>query len=346
MMRREPNEGDIMSTKVAINGFGRTGRALLRAIRIRSLDLDVVAINDLGSAAQLAKLLARDSVHGPFGESVTADCGALLVGEQRIRVFSEREPRALQWEELGVEVVAECSGRNTTRDKAAAHLEAGAQRVVVSAPCTGADATFVFGVNEDTYDPAAHRVVSNASCTTNCFALMAKVVDEAFGVQSGLMTTVHAYTGDQALVDGLHRDPRRGRGAGINIVPTSTGAARSTGMVLSGLEGRMDGMSLRVPVPDGSITDFVALVERQATVNDVNEAFRSAADGSLKGLLEYCDDPLVSSDVVGSTASCLFDAGLTMVQGRLAKTFGWYDNEWGYSNRLADLVALVARSRS
>jgi glyceraldehyde 3-phosphate dehydrogenase len=242
--------------------------------------------------------------------------------------------------------VAECSGRNTTRDKAAAHLEVGAKRVVVSAPCTGADATFVFGVNEDTYDPEAHRVVSNASCTTNCFALMAKVVDEAFGVESGLMTTVHAYTGDQALVDGLHRDPRRGRGAGINIVPTSTGAARSTGMVLAGLEGRMDGMSLRVPVPDGSITDFVALVERQTTVHDVNEAFRSAADGSLKGLLEYCDDPLVSSDVIGSPASCLFDAELTMVQGRLVKTFGWYDNEWGYSNRLADLVDLVGRRRS
>jgi glyceraldehyde 3-phosphate dehydrogenase len=330
-----------MSTKVAINGFGRTGRALLGAIRSRGLDVEVVAINDLGTAGQLAKLLRRDSVHGPFGESIAADGSALLVGTDRIRVFSEPEPRQLPWAALGVEVVAECSGRNTTREKAAAHLEAGAERVVVSAPCSGADATFVFGVNEDTYDPSTHRVVSNASCTTNCFALMAKVVDEAFGVESGLMTTVHAYTGDQALVDGLHRDPRRGRGAGINIVPTSTGAARSTGVVLPRMEGRLDGMSLRVPVPDGSITDFVALVTRGVTVDQVNEAFRSAADGSLKGLLEYCDDPLVSSDVVGSTASCLFDSELTMVQGRLVKTFGWYDNEWGYSNRLADLVDLV-----
>lgn len=330
-----------MTAKVAINGFGRTGRALLGAIRSRRLDLDVVAINDLGTAAQLARLLRRDSVHGSFGESITADGGALVVGTDRIQVFSEPEPRELPWAALGVEVVAECSGRNTTRDKAAAHLEAGAERVVVSAPCSGADATFVLGVNEDAYDPASHRVVSNASCTTNCFALMAKVVDEAFGVESGLMTTVHAYTGDQALVDGLHRDPRRGRGAGINIVPTSTGAARSTGVVLPRMEGRLDGMSLRVPVPDGSITDFVALVTRAVTVDEVNEAFRSAADGSLKGLLEYCDDPLVSSDVIGSTASCLFDAGLTMVQRRLVKTFGWYDNEWGYSNRLADLVALV-----
>lgn len=330
-----------MTAKVAINGFGRTGRALLGAIRSRRLDLDVVAINDLGTAAQLARLLRRDSVHGSFGESITADGGALAVGTDRIQVFSEPEPRELPWAALGVEVVAECSGRNTTRDKAAAHLEAGAERVVVSAPCSGADATFVLGVNEDAYDPASHRVVSNASCTTNCFALMAKVVDEAFGVESGLMTTVHAYTGDQALVDGLHRDPRRGRGAGINIVPTSTGAARSTGVVLPRMEGRLDGMSLRVPVPDGSITDFVALVTRAVTVDEVNEAFRSAADGSLKGLLEYCDDPLVSSDVIGSTASCLFDAGLTMVQRRLVKTFGWYDNEWGYSNRLADLVALV-----
>ncbi|MBO0713144.1 MAG: type I glyceraldehyde-3-phosphate dehydrogenase [Acidimicrobiales bacterium] len=334
-----------MSAKVAINGFGRTGRALLGAIRSRGLDVEVVAINDLGTAAQLARLLRRDSVHGSFGESIAADGSALLVGTDRIPVLSEPDPRELPWAALGVDVVAECSGRNTTREKAAAHLEAGAQRVVVSAPCRGADATFVLGVNEDTYDPATHRVVSNASCTTNCFALMAKVVDDAFGVEDGLMTTVHAYTGDQALVDGLHRDPRRGRGAGINIVPTSTGAARSTGIVLSRMEGRLDGMSLRVPVPDGSITDFVALVTRRATVEEVNEAFRSAADGSLKGLLEYGDDPLVSTDVLGSTASCLFDAGLTMVQGRLVKTFGWYDNEWGYSNRLADLLALVGRRR-
>ncbi|MGO9196168.1 MAG: type I glyceraldehyde-3-phosphate dehydrogenase [Acidimicrobiales bacterium] len=326
-----------MTTKIAINGFGRTGRSLYRAILERQLDVEVLAINDLGEGSDLARLVRRDSVHGTYPGTISLEGDELVAGAQRTRLVRHPDVETLPWKELGVEIVAECTGRNTSRDAAAVHLQAGAERVVVSAPCKGADATFVIGVNGDTYDPKRHFVVSNASCTTNCFALMAKVVEDAFGIESGLMTTVHAYTGDQVLVDGLHKDPRRGRAAGLNIVPTSTGAARATGLVLPALEGRFDGMSLRVPVADGSITDFVALTERVASVDEVNAAFRAAAESDLRHVLEYSEEPLVSSDVVGSVASCVFDSALTMTHGRLVKVFGWYDNEWGYSNRLAEL---------
>lgn len=330
-----------MTTRLAINGFGRTGRALYRAVLERDMNVDIVAINDLGTAEQIARLLQRDSVHGMLREPVSVDGGELVAGNQRSHLLHEPDVALLPWRDIGVDVVAECTGRNTTRERAAEHLAAGAARVVVSAPCKGADATFVIGVNEHTYDPDRHLVVSNASCTTNCVALMAKVVQDAFGIESGLMTTVHAYTGDQVLVDGLHKDPRRGRSAALNIVPTSTGAARSTALVLPAVEGRLDGTSLRVPVPDGSITDLVALLERPTWVEDVNAAFRSAAQGTLFPVLEYSSEPLVSSDIVGSAASCVFDASLTMVQGRLVKVFGWYDNERGYSTRLAELCVLV-----
>ncbi len=331
----------VVTTRLAINGFGRTGRALYRTIVERQMNVDVVAVNDLGTPEQMARLLQRDSVHGALREPVTVDGGELVVGSQHSHLLHEPDVSLLPWRDIGVDVVAECTGRNTTREHAAEHLGAGAARVVVSAPCKGADATFVIGVNEHTFDPDLHTVVSNASCTTNCFALMAKVLVDAFGIESGLMTTVHAYTGDQVLVDGLHRDPRRGRSGALNIVPTSTGAARSTALVLPGVEGRLDGTSLRVPVPDGSITDFTALLERPTWVEDVNAAFRAAAGGSLFPVLEYSSDPLVSSDIVGSTASCVFDSSLTMVQGRLVKVFGWYDNEKGYSTRLAELCVLV-----
>lgn len=334
-----------MAVRIAINGFGRTGRALYRAVLERHLYVEVVAINDLADPAELAYLLRRDSVHGPYRERIELDKGHLVTERQHTLMLQEPDASKLPWKELGVEVVAECTGKATTRDDAALHLEAGAARVAVSAPCRAADATLVIGVNEERFDPLHHFVVSNASCTTNCFALLAKVLDESFGIESGLMSTVHAYTGDQALLDGLHKDPRRGRAAALNIVPTSTGAARTTGLVLEGVRGRVDGVSLRVPVPDGSLTDFVALLQSPAEREEVNAAFRAAAEGRLGHVLDYSEDPLVSSDVLGSAASCLFDASLTMVQDRLVKVFGWYDNEWGYSNRLAELCALLgARS--
>ncbi len=330
-----------MTTRLAINGFGRTGRALYRAVVERKLDLDVVAVNDLGEPVALQRLLRRDTVHGAFPGELSLEGDVLRAGRQETRLTSGRDVAALPWRDLGVDVVAECTGRFRTREDARRHLEAGARHVVVSAPGKDLDATFVLGVNESSFDPEHHLVVSNASCTTNCFALMAKVLDDAFGIESGLMSTIHAYTGDQSLVDGLHKDPRRSRAAALNIVPTSTGAARATGLVLAPLAGIVDGVSLRVPVADGSITDFVALVLAATSVGAVNEAFLAAAKGPLAGLLEFSDEPLVSSDIVGSTASCVFDSALTMVQGRLVKVFGWYDNECGYSNRLAELCALV-----
>jgi glyceraldehyde 3-phosphate dehydrogenase len=258
-------------------------------------------------------------------------------------VLAEREPGKLPWGDLGVDLVVESTGFFNSRDAAAAHLDAGAPFVIVSAPCSEADATFVVGVNADTFDPATHKVISNASCTTNCFVPMIKVLDDAFGVEKGLMNTIHAYTGDQSLVDGPHKDLRRARGAAINIVPTSTGAARATGLVLESMQGKLDGSSLRVPVPDGSITDFVGVLAREVTADEINEAFKAAAaSGPLAGVLEYSEAPLVSSDIVGSPASCTFDSGLTMAMGNLVKILGWYDNEWGYSNRLVDLVQLTA----
>jgi glyceraldehyde 3-phosphate dehydrogenase len=335
-----------MSVRVGLNGFGRTGRAMFRATLERPAGIEVVAVNDLGSAKAMARLLGRDSVHGRLDREIVAGDGEVTIDGTPVRFLSEADPKALPWDDLGVEVVVEATGRFVTRDAAAAHLEAGAGRVVVSAPCKGADATIVIGVNDETFDPSAHRVVSNASCTTNCLAPMIKVLHGAFGLEQGFMTTVHAYTGDQVLVDGPHKDPRRARAAAINIVPTSTGAARTTGLVIAEVDGRLDGTALRVPVPDGSITDLVASVAAEVTAESVNEAFRDAASGPLGAVLEYSEEPLVSSDIVGSPKSCIFDAGLTMAAGHLVKIFGWYDNEWGYANRLAELAALVGSAKA
>jgi glyceraldehyde 3-phosphate dehydrogenase len=331
-----------MTVRVAINGFGRTGRSLLRTALTSSPDLDVVAINDLGAPAALARLFARDSVHGRYPDPVTVEGDVMVVGDHRITMLAEPEPKALPWDRLGVDVVIESTGKNRTREKASAHLDAGATRVVISAPADDADATLVVGVNEDQFDPARHFVISNASCTTNCLAVLAKVLDDAFGIDDGFMTTVHAYTGDQPVVDSLHKDPRRSRGAAINIIPTTTGAARATGLVVPSVAGTLDGLALRVPVPDASIVDLVANVRSTVTVADVKGAYRTAAQGGrLAGLLEYSDEPLVSSDIVGSAASCVFDSELTMAHGHLVKVLGWYDNESGYSSRLADLAAMV-----
>jgi glyceraldehyde 3-phosphate dehydrogenase len=330
-----------MTLRIGINGFGRMGRALFRIIEERGRDLELVAVNELGPAPTTVNLLARDSVHGRFERPITLGEGGFQVGDRWVQLLGERDPSALPWADLGVDVVVEATGHFRTRETAAAHLRAGARRVVVSAPCKGADATIVIGVNDAEFDPARHEVVSNASCTTNCLVPMIKVLQDRFGIEQGFMTTVHAYTGDQALVDGPHKDPRRARAAGLNIVPTTTGAARATSGVIAEMAGRLDGTALRVPVADGSITDLVALVERKATVPEVNEAFAEAAGGSLSGVLEYSSEPLVSTDIIGSPASCVFDSPLTMASGRLVKVLGWYDNEWGYANRLAELTELV-----
>ena len=331
-----------MPVRLAINGFGRTGRALLRSVLAYHPEFEVVAINDLGSPVALARLFARDSVHGRFPDPVTVEDAAMVVGTRRIRMLTEPEPKALPWGELGVDVVVESTGAGTSRERATAHLDAGATRVVISAPAHDPDATLVIGVNEDQFDPSHDFIISNASCTTNCLAVLAKVLDDAFDIEDGFMTTVHAYTGDQELVDTLHKDPRRARAAALNIVPTTTGAARATGLVLPTVSGVLDGLALRVPVPDASIVDLVANVRTIATVDDVKEAYRAAAGGGrLAGLLEYSEEPLVSSDIIGSSASCVFDSELTMAHGRLVKVLGWYDNESGYSSRLADMVAIV-----
>lgn len=337
-----------MTVRVGINGFGRIGRNYLRAARSAGADIEVVAINDLTSAGTLAHLLAYDSTHGRFGSSVRADGSDIVLDTGRIAVLAERDPKALPWGDLGVELVIESTGLFTTRASAAAHLTGGASRVIVSAPATDVDATFVMGVNDHEYDPAVHTVVSNASCTTNCFVPMVKVLDDAFGIESGLMTTVHAFTNDQNLLDLPHKDLRRARAAAINIVPSSTGAARATGLVLESMKGRLDGSALRVPVADGSITDFTAVIPGTVTVEEVNAAFAAAsASGPLANVLVYTEDPIVSSDIIGSPASCTFDAGLTMVMPSasgitLAKVQGWYDNEWGYANRLVDLSLVMA----
>jgi glyceraldehyde 3-phosphate dehydrogenase len=331
-----------MTIRVGVNGFGRIGRNFFRAVRNSGADIEIVSANDLGSVADMAHLLKFDSVMGRLDASVVPTDKGIEVDGKLLQITAERDPKALPWADLGVDVVVESTGFFTDREKAAAHLEAGAPRVIISAPATGADATFVVGVNDDTFDPETHKVVSNASCTTNCFVPMVKVLDDAFGVEKGLMTTVHSYTGDQNLVDGPHSDRRRARAAAINIIPASTGAARATGLVLQSLNGKLDGTSLRVPTPDGSITDFVGVLAREVTTDEINEAFAAAAaSGPLAEVLVYSDDPLVSSDIVGSPASCTFDSKLTMAMGNLVKVLGWYDNEWGYSNRLVDLVAIV-----
>ncbi|HZA75190.1 MAG TPA: type I glyceraldehyde-3-phosphate dehydrogenase [Acidimicrobiales bacterium] len=331
-----------MSIRVGINGFGRIGRNFFRAATEVGADIDFVAVNDLGSVDTMAHLLKYDSVLGRLDDDIQVADDGIKIGGDTLKVLAVRDPKELPWGDLGVDVVVESTGIFTSREKAALHLDAGAPYIIVSAPSKGADATFVMGVNDDTFDPAKHKVVSNASCTTNCFVPMVKVLDDAFGVERGLMTTVHAYTGDQMLVDGPHKDLRRARAAAINIVPTSTGAARATGLVLEAMQGRLDGQSLRVPVSDGSLTDFTAVVSRDVTADDVNEAYKAASQsGPLAGVLDYSDAPLVSTDIVGSPASCTFDSPLTQVIGNMVKVFGWYDNEWGYSHRLVDLALIV-----
>jgi glyceraldehyde 3-phosphate dehydrogenase len=332
-----------MTIRVGVNGFGRIGRNFFRAVKQSGADVEIVAANDLGNVAEMAHLLKYDSVMGRLPYTVEVADDGIVVDGQKIQITAERDPKNLPWSDLGVDVVVESTGFFTDRDKAAAHLEAGAPVVVISAPATTADATFVVGVNDDTFDAANHKVVSNASCTTNCFVPMIKVLDDAFGVEKGLMTTTHAYTGDQNLVDGPHSDARRARAAAINIIPTSTGAARATGLVLEAMKGKLDGTSLRVPVPTGSITDFVGILKQEASIEEINEAFRAAAEsGPLSKVLVYTDEPIVSADIVGSPASCTFDSKLTMSMGNLVKVLGWYDNEWGYSNRLVDIVQTVA----
>jgi glyceraldehyde 3-phosphate dehydrogenase len=336
-----------MAARVAINGLGRTGRSFLRALSERQSAAEVVAVNELGRPLSMVSLMKRDSVFGHWRQKIEATPDRIMLGDREIAFLSEPDPSRLPWKDLGIDVVIESTGRFTERSKAVAHVEAGARRVIVSAPCKGADATFIVGVNEDTFDPEAHRVISNGSCTTNCFVPMVKVLDEAFGIAKGLMTTVHAYTGDQNLVDGPHKDDRRARSAAINIVPTSTGAARATSLVLETMERRLDGAALRVPVADGSIVDFTATLERQVTAQEVNDAFRIAAGSEPLGrVLEYSEEPIVSTDVIESSASCIFDAPLTMTVDDLVKVFGWYDNEYGYACRLVDLVGVVGSTRT
>ena len=336
-----------MSIRVGINGFGRIGRNFFRAAKKSGVDIDFVAVNDLGSVDTMAHLLKYDSVLGKLGENIEAVDGGISVDGDVLQVLSERNPAELPWGDLGVDVVIESTGVFNSREGAGKHLQGGAPFVIVSAPCAEADATFVVGVNEDTFDPGSHKVVSNASCTTNCFVPMVHVLDEAFGVKQGLITTIHAYTGDQALVDGPHKDMRRARAAAINIIPTSTGAARATGLVLQSMQGKLDGFAMRVPVPTGSLTDFTAVLDAEPTAEEVNAAFAKAAtDGRLADVLDYTEEPIVSSDIVTSPASCTLDGGLTMTQGSLVKTAGWYDNEWGYSNRLVDLAQHVGSANS
>ncbi|MEI8391306.1 MAG: type I glyceraldehyde-3-phosphate dehydrogenase [Actinomycetes bacterium] len=334
-----------MTVRVGINGFGRIGRNFFRAVQAQGADIEIVAVNDLGSVATMAHLLKYDSVMRQLPNVIKATKSGISVDGVEIQVLSQRDPKNLPWGNLGVDVVIESTGFFTKRDAAAAHLEGGAPLVIVSAPCDQADATFVYGVNHKDFDFNKHKVISNASCTTNCFVPMVKVLDEAFGVEQGLMQTVHAYTGDQSLVDGPHSDLRRARGAAINIVPTGTGAARATSLVLESMKGKLDGTSLRVPVPTGSIVDFTANLKKPASVAEINAAFKkAAASGPLKGVLRYTEDPIVSSDIVGDPHSSIFDAGLTMSLGKMVKVLSWYDNEWGYSNRLVQ-TTLFAGSK-
>jgi glyceraldehyde 3-phosphate dehydrogenase len=327
-----------MTVRVGINGFGRIGRNFFRAAKASGADIDFVAANDLGSIDQMAHLLKYDSVLGVLPEKVTATSRSIRVGKDSLRILSKRNPADLPWGDLGVDIVIESTGFFNSRDAAAGHLEGGAPMVMVSAPCSGADATFVYGVNHKDFRISRDKVFSNASCTTNCFVPMVKVLDDAFGVGQGLMTTVHSYTGDQNLVDGPHSDLRRARAAAVNIIPTSTGAARATSLVMQSMKGKLDGTALRVPIPTGSLTDFTATLKQSATVEEINTAFAKAADGKLNGILKYTEDPIVSSDITTDPHSCIFDAGLTMSMGKLVKINGWYDNEWGYSNRLVDMT--------
>jgi len=330
-----------MTTRVGINGFGRIGRAFTR-LALERTDLDVVAVNDITDAGTLAHLLAFDSTYGRLGRTVEHTPDSLIVGGTPIAVLSERDPAAIDWAKLGADVVIESTGKFRTRDGAALHLKGGARKVLISAPGKGVDLTVVLGVNDGDYDPQRHDVISNASCTTNCVAPMVKVLNDTFGVVQGFMTTVHAYTGDQMLLDGPHKDLRRARSAATNIVPTTTGAARATGLVIPAVAGKLDGVAVRVPVEDGSLTDLAVVLGRDVTAAEINEAFAAAAaDGPLAGILRYSTDPIVSRDVIGDPASCVFDSPLTQASGTLAKVFGWYDNEWGYACRVGDLAAFI-----
>ncbi|MBA2614659.1 MAG: type I glyceraldehyde-3-phosphate dehydrogenase [Actinobacteria bacterium] len=333
-----------MSVRVGINGFGRIGRNFFRAARKQGADIEIVAVNDIGDAKTMAHLLKYDSVLGPLDDEVSAFDGGIRIGDTELKLLNEKDPAALPWGDLGVQVALESTGLFTKREQAQAHLDAGADKVVISAPATDPDVTIVLGVNDEAYDAEAHRIVSNASCTTNCVGPMAKVLHDAFTIEQGFMTTIHAYTNDQRILDLPHKDLRRARAAAINLIPTETGAARAIGLVLPELKGKVDGMAMRAPVPDGSIVDLVVRVGRETTVEEVNDAFRQAADGPLEGILRYSDEPLVSSDIIGSPLSCTFDSDLTMANGTLVKVFGWYDNEWGYSCRLVDLVERMVRA--
>ena len=333
-----------MTVRVGINGFGRIGRNFFRAVLASGADIEVVGANDLTDNKSLAHLLKYDSTLGRLDVPVEAADDYITAGGQRIVALEERDPSKLPWADLGADIVIESTGLFTDANKARAHLDAGAKKVIITAPASHEDFTVVMGVNHESYDPAQHQVISNASCTTNCLAPMAKAINDAFGIQRGLMTTIHAYTQDQNLQDGPHKDLRRARAAALNIVPTSTGAAKAIGLVLPELQGKLDGYALRVPIATGSVTDLTVTVNREVSVAEVNEAFQTAAEGPLKGYLRYTDEPIVSTDIVTDPASCVFDSGLTKVVGDLVKIVGWYDNEWGYSNRLIDLVELVAET--
>jgi glyceraldehyde 3-phosphate dehydrogenase len=332
-----------VTVRVGINGFGRIGRNFYRAVAASGQDIEIVAVNDLTSNDVLAHLLKYDSVLGKFPEDVSSTADGITVGGKTITALAERDPANLPWGDLGVDVVIESTGFFTKAADARKHVEAGAKKVIISAPATDDDITIVMGANHELYD-GSQTIISNASCTTNCLAPLAKVLNDAFGIERGLMTTIHAYTADQNLQDGPHKDLRRARAAALNIVPTSTGAAKAIGLVLPELKGKLDGYALRVPVPTGSATDLTVTLGREVTLDEVNAAYKAAADGPLKGYLVYSDEPLVSSDIVTDPASCIYDEGLTKVNGNQVKVVGWYDNEWGYSNRLVDLVSLVGSS--
>jgi glyceraldehyde 3-phosphate dehydrogenase len=333
-----------VTVRVGINGFGRIGRNFFRAVQASGADLDIVAANDLGDVATMAHLLKYDSILGRYPEPVRTTEDGIQVGDRTLKILAERDPAALPWGDLGVDVVIESTGLFTKAAAARKHVDAGAKKVIISAPATDEDVTIVMGVNEGAYDSSKHTIISNASCTTNCLGPLAKVLDDAVGIQRGLMTTIHAYTQDQNLQDGPHKDLRRARAAAINIVPTSTGAAKAIGLVLPQLSGKLDGYALRVPVPTGSATDLTVTASRDTSVDEVNAAYQAAADGPFKGILTYTEDPIVSTDIITDPASCIFDSGLTKVIGNQVKVVGWYDNEWGYSNRLADLTLYVGSS--
>jgi glyceraldehyde 3-phosphate dehydrogenase len=333
-----------VTIRVGINGFGRIGRNFYRAALESGADIEIVGVNDLTDNKTLAHLLKYDSILGRLDRDVTYTEDEIVVGGKAMKALSERDPAKLPWGDLGADIVIESTGHFTDATKAKAHLDGGAKKVIISAPAKNEDATFVMGINHEDYDPANHHIISNASCTTNCLGPMAKVLLDEFGIVKGLMTTIHAYTNDQVILDFPHSDLRRSRAAALNVIPTSTGAAKAISLVLPELKGKLDGFAMRVPVPTGSATDLVVTLERETTRDEVNAAFKAASEGPLKGFLEYTEDPIVSSDIVKSPASCTFDSGLTMVQGDQVKIVGWYDNEWGYSNRLVDLVGHVGSS--